>query len=388
MLIIIHFTNYKINVTKDEPGSTSVTDKYGSPNNGKFFSSDKDYIRTTLKRQSSIVDNTKAKVQNVAAKIDKSPLHKAAEKPHASRNITDEAEKMKENATVARKPVFTVVRKRAPPKHYITVDFQGRLGNLLYQYASLFGIAQKNYLIPVIPEKHDLRRIFKISAQSTEKNPVHYEKVFKERVGCAFEPAAMTLGSEVNTKIIGYFQSFKYFQEHASLIRREFTFQDDIRKNAESQFNALISNSSRGSSVMTYIAVHVRRGDFVHNQHFQDYGYISADANYLQKGMAAFRANHSNVLFIVGADEMDWCQENMKGDDIRFIKPGNRAEVDIAIMMRCNHTLMTVGSYGWWTAWMNNGKTIYFNGYPRPNSQLAKQIVLEDYRPPEWIGMS
>jgi galactoside 2-L-fucosyltransferase 1/2 len=32
---------------------------------------------------------------------------------------------------------------------------------------------------------------------------------------------------------------------------------------------------------------------------------------------------------------------------------------DIFLSM-CNHTIITVGSFGWWSAWLANGTTVYF----------------------------
>ncbi|XP_060081108.1 galactoside alpha-(1,2)-fucosyltransferase 2-like isoform X2 [Ylistrum balloti] len=375
-VIIIHLSN--IGSKTDHSSGISVIDTYGSTHGimSKFFSGERNFEKKSshdippLKRgeMESKLTNTYTRKENV--------LIEEQLMPKVSQNIT-------------KKVGFTLETKRAPPKHYITIHFKGRLGNLLFQYASLFGIANKNNLIPVISENSELRRIFKITSLSTESNNVRYGRVFKEKIGCAFEPEAMKLGSETNTKLDGYFQSFKYFQEHDALLRQQFQFKDDIQKRAASVFSELVDQKSKNKNgPVTYIAVHVRRGDFIHNKGFSRYGYVSPGPEYLEKGLNLFRANFTNCIFVIASDDLNWCKENMHGNDLVFMNPGNTRELDFAVMTQCSHMLMTVGSFGWWTAWLINGKTVYYTGYPRPGSELAKQIVLEDYRPPHWIGLS
>ncbi|XP_033754735.1 galactoside 2-alpha-L-fucosyltransferase 2-like isoform X2 [Pecten maximus] len=378
-IIIFHLTKLNSETDRGDSNGISVIDAYGSTHGimSKFFSGNHKYGKVGFVHD----EKSSHRMNGIVSKL--------------TRNQQENLDKTKEEQSSAlvsrntsKKIGFNVAINRAPPTHYITIDFKGRLGNLLFQYASLFGIADKNNLIPVISGNNELRRIFKITAQSTERNPVHYGKKFGEKLGCAFEPTAMKLGSKTNTKLDGYFQSFKYFQDCEASLRNEFKFKDDVQKKAASVFSDLVAEKTNNrNGPVTYIAVHVRRGDLIHNKHISNYGYVSPGADYLQKGMSMFRANHTNCVFVVASDDLSWCKENMKGNDLVFVAPGNSRELDFAVMSQCNHMLMTVGSFGWWTAWMINGKTIYYTGYPRPGSELAKQIVLEDYRPPHWIGL-
>ena len=54
-------------------------------------------------------------------------------------------------------------------KNYIIMDCDdGRgLGNQLFNFASLLGIAKKNKMIPTLPETSPLRKYFQISARIT-----------------------------------------------------------------------------------------------------------------------------------------------------------------------------------------------------------------------------
>ena len=64
-------------------------------------------------------------------------------------------------------------------------------------------------------------------------------------------------------------------------------------------------------------------------------------------------------------------------------------EVDLAVLSRCNHTIMTVGTFGWWAAWLASGQVVYYANFPRPNSPLATEFSKSkaDYFPPNWVGL-
>ena len=287
-------------------------------------------------------------------------------------------------------PTLTTKTGTNSTTRFITIRFQGRLGNLLFQYASLIGIARHNKLIPLIPMNNQLRRSFQITTGNTESKRAQlllYKKNFGEsHGGCTFDARALVLGSRYNVILDGYYQSFKYFTNSIEELRKQFTFKDSVIKTAKSQFSQITSDVKQSAN-MVFIAVHLRRGDMVSKQHYVKYGYISPGLDYMNKAINAFRANYTERIFIVASDDIPWCKANIKGNDVRYIQQRNPPDVDMAIMAQCQHMVMSVGSFGWWTAWLINGTTIYYKDYPRANSNLAKEFTSQDYRPPHWIPM-
>lgn len=312
--------------------------------------------------------------------------------PTSDRNYALEQKKPTEERKEQKKPkerknISKLLPTAKPAHHYATVNFEGRLGNQLFEFASLYGIAKHNNLIPVIPANSILRRIFKITVGPTRPE-IKFTKRYHEKKGCVFEPPLMSVGGSQNVWIKGYLQSWKYIHQADSEIRKMYTFQDTIAQKARSTFQAVIaSKKNKITSNTVYVAVHVRRGDMKNNLNYVKYGYTTADTSYLSRAMNTFRKDFKDVLFVVGSDDLKWCKENMKDEDTVFIPPGNSPEMDIAILTNCNHTVVTVGSYGWWTAWLINGKTIYYKGFPTPNSQLARLFNAADYFLPDWIPM-
>lgn len=111
------------------------------------------------------------------------------------------------------------------------------------------------------------------------------------------------------------------------------------------------------------MVVYVRRGDMKNNLNYVKYGYIIVDMSYFSKVMNIFRKDFKDVFFVVGLDDLKWCKENMKDEDVVFIFSGNSLEMDIVILINCNYIVVIVGSYGWWIVWFINGKIIYYKGF-------------------------
>ena len=66
---------------------------------------------------------------------------------------------------------------------------------------------------------------------------------------------------------------------------------------------------------------------------------------------------------------------------------GHGAEEDLAILSSCNHTIMTVGTYGWWAGYLAGGMTTYYQNFPPNSSSLKPWFSREDHFPPEWVGL-
>ena len=148
----------------------------------------------------------------------------------------------------------------------------------------------------------------------------------------------------------------------------------------------------------TFVGIHVRRarGDRG-SERLAHKGQLIPRPLYLKNAMTYFLAKYTNVHFIVCSDETDWCRQNetylrkevlnsIAKYDVHFI-PGKSAEWDMALLAQCNHSIVTVGPYGWWGAWFAGGETIYFNHPFKEGSLRDRRFIDEDYIWPTWIGM-
>lgn len=70
-------------------------------------------------------------------------------------------------------------------------------------------------------------------------------------------------------------------------------------------------------------------------------------------------------------------------DEIYFADSGYR-EVDIALMTICNHTIISTGTFSWWSGYLNNGDVTRYGGWPALDSNLEKLVNITDYFLPQW----
>ena len=116
--------------------------------------------------------------------------------------------------------------------------------------------------------------------------------------------------------------------------------------------------------------------------------------------MNFFRKKYSDADYIIISEDVDWCWNNIFGDDFIFsymhfsigyqILKFDEAVVDLTIMSLCDHAVITSGSFGWWGGWLSGGTVIYLRDFPRLGSRLDKPsgFIREEYHPPDWVGMS
>ena len=81
--------------------------------------------------------------------------------------------------------------------------------------------------------------------------------------------------------------------------------------------------------------------------------------------MNYFREKYSNVTFIVASDDKMWCQKYLAKNDVIVTSIENSAELDFAILKNCNHSIISVGTFGFWTGYLHlNGEVIRASTFP------------------------
>lgn len=195
-----------------------------------------------------------------------------------------------------------------------------------------------------------------------------------------YDKARLTNLPSANLSLVGFLQSWKYFRHIEDEIRREFTFRKFITDAADT----MILKIRHRYPGHVFVGVHVRRGDFLI---LKNSGFTVPEASYFVKAFDLFRKIIPDpVLFLVASDDLRWCRRNLKATGVKVLKNASRA-VHLAVLARCRHTVLSGGTFGWWAAWLANGITVYFSGYPRENSSLAQGFNTGDYYPPSWIGL-
>lgn len=224
----------------------------------------------------------------------------------------------------------------------------GRLGNQMFQYASLKGIAKyRNYEYSIPPKEvfgnvdgnvrrsdFNLYDVFNLKEEKIGliENPILPEKMheFDENLFINFPD---------NVDLFGYYQSEKYFKHIEDDIRKDFSFRQDLID--------MCKNVVNGEVV---ISLHIRRGDYVTNNN-----HPIQDLEYYETALSEFD-NHSVIVF---SDDSEWCKkQNIFSSDRFLISENNTTDFDLCLMSLCDYHIIANSSFSWWGAWLANSKKI------------------------------
>lgn len=192
----------------------------------------------------------------------------------------------------------------------------------------------------------------------------------------------------------------RYFDHVRSDIRKQFRF----RSSTVAAVNNFLSDAARllpivpadmqssdTADSVVYVGIHVRRGDLLHSYNVKK-GYTVADAQYFVRALRYFGRKFGRVVFVVCSDDLTWSTANINSSLPNTVVVYSQfsslsPEFDLALLSHCNHSIITVGSFGWWAAWLAGGETVYFRDFPRPGSTLRDSYRMNDYYLPQWIAM-
>lgn len=164
-------------------------------------------------------------------------------------------------------------------------------------------------------------------------------------------------------------------------MRKEFEFNNQYKQTAadsKTKLKALFNASQT-------VGLHVRRGDFLAHGH-QEYGYNVAPREYFTNAIKWFTDRFGkNIVFLVASDDLDWCKQNLDFQGAQHVMSGSATAMDdFAMLVSADHHIISVGSYGWWAAYLGGGHVVYYRDWPRPGSPHASHHNPTDYYFWDW----
>ena len=271
------------------------------------------------------------------------------------------------------------------------IGCNGRLGNQMFQYASMRGIASvKGFDWVVPPEDYDhtanyaLFETFKMT--NVQNNNIGFVKgnILKETIHC-FDKNLVDSCSD-DTDLDGFFQTEKYFENIADEIRSDFTFKDEYLKPCKEFIDSLET---------TPIFLHIRRGDAIGKEHYHPV----APMSYYVEALKRFDEDTPCFVF---SDDLEWCksQDLFKSDKFLFNDNIERYDytsmdgsgsmqytllphIDLCLMSLCSGAIIVNSSFSWWGAWLQNnrGKVIASKPWFGPS---ASHLDTSDVVPDHW----
>jgi hypothetical protein len=236
----------------------------------------------------------------------------------------------------------------------------GRLGNQMFQYASLRGIAQNrgyDYFIPNrdielyqcfnIPRKYGISNQKRVTHKNYEFDYDLYEYCFDD------------------VDLWGFFQSEKYFKSIENEIRKDFTFYGRIHNMCSKYITGTFLNTE-------LISIHIRRGDYLSDSNF-----CNLHLDYYFEALKLL----PDLPILVFSDDINWCESMLSNRKFKFIKSNNH-QIDLCLMTMCDYHIIANSSFSWWGSWLAKSKktiapsTWFQNEYSHWNT---KDLYLPDW---------
>ena len=226
----------------------------------------------------------------------------------------------------------------------------GRLGNQMFQYASLRGIAaRRGYDFGIPPSKfedewrsHQLFELFDLpnlprsnvkyldggNAPIAQERFFHFDQLLFDQC-----PNDISL--------FGYFQSEKYFKHIEDSIHQDFVFRDHILEPCKEIAEGFDNP----------VSIHVRRTDYLTNSA----NHYNLSLEYYEEALKHFDGRQ----VIVFSDDPEWCQEQELFSDDRFlVSESGDNKIDLCLMTFCTSHIIANSSFSWWGAWLAKSEKV------------------------------
>ena len=250
---------------------------------------------------------------------------------------------------------------------YNKLGSNGRLGNQMFQYASLRGIANYNQYQWMIPppdynhkDNYGLFDTFEMKHVKPENLGFNDGMTVTEKTH-AFDDSMFYCTDGVN--IDGYLQTEDYFVHIADQIREDFTFRKDYLEPCKEYIDSLASSP---------IFIHIRQSDNIGREEYPPILPLS----FFESALEFWSPDTPCFVF---TDDLEWCKKQSLFKNDRFIFNDNPEryeyqtidgtgqmqntllpQVDLCLMSLCTGAIIANSSFSWWGAWLqgDRGKVI------------------------------
>ena len=276
-------------------------------------------------------------------------------------------------------------------KYALIVYFQQRLGNNIFQVASSLGIAYRNGLVPVYPERsYHVFKMFNLTLNLQHSLPDSCKKYktfnySQNNHAVMYDQHTEALGyisqhQKSNIRLKGYWENEKYFKNIKAEIRKQFQFTDVIKREAEKFLEEQMEVRFKHQKLVK-VGVHIRLTD-------RRTKWKVNGTEYIQKAISFYQRHYVHLLFVVCSDDIAAARK-LFPQNINIIyseRFRDKPWLDLAVLTLCDHSIITVGTFGWWSAWLTGGKVVYLHkinmwGFKISDDTLTREHYLEDWVP-------
>ena len=283
---------------------------------------------------------------------------------------------------------------------YDRLGTNGRLGNQMFQYASLRGIAANNKLEFCIPPEdtvthanYGLFDCFKLPNVKHKALIGPQAPMFAPHPDSLDEPGfefdeQLFNNCPDNVNIDGYRQTEKYFKHIEDSIREDYQFKDEIYEPCKEYMDQFDGNIA---------LLHIRRGDNVGRPDWYPMPTITHYEYLLEKYFP-------DQPILICSDDLDWVkgQSSFSGDrfhlsETRIYYPDQVMNgkgtmetslvpyYDLCMMTLCNGAIIANSSLSWWGAWLQKNRTQPVIAQDPWFGEKLSFNNLKDLIPEDWV---
>ncbi|CAH1155196.1 unnamed protein product [Phaedon cochleariae] len=267
---------------------------------------------------------------------------------------------------------------RCPQYGVVSVVQGGRLGNQMWEYASVWALARRTGLEPYVPRciRTKLDQVFEHLTVSTFEEIGHCPMQMEHFV------RSLDAWNFTNQSIIlpRYYVQPELVLTWVQDIVQEFTMRKKLVARSQEVLQAVVKATEKEypkNITPTFVGVHVRRTDYI--------GYLRikhhvgpAHRRFFLAAMKIFEEKYEGVVFVVVSDDPVWCWKTFLAKNNAYVvgwHQKNSPALDMAILAACNHTIYDYGTFGEWGAILAGGDTIYYNVSSHSSAKLGQLMA-------------
>ncbi len=284
----------------------------------------------------------------------------------------------------------------------ITCKLQGGLGNQLFQIFTTIAYSLEHSCPFIFLNQFQLNTgnngetirysywtTFLKALQPFLRDNIFDFELYKEP-SFSYNKLINNLGKSNNTVLLGYFQSYKYFEKYKATIVR-------LLKMPSLKQDLLVKLKEQNINFNNTISMHFRIGDYkLLPEH-----YIILPIDYYRNALLHILNNTNNntntVIYFCELSELTEVNNMisiLKNEfvNVEFITFVNKQLTDweeLLLMSCCQHNIIANSSFSWWGAYLSNNPT-QITCYPCKwfGPLLANKNNTSDLFPPNWSCIS
>lgn len=254
---------------------------------------------------------------------------------------------------------------------YSQLGKKGRLGNHLFQIASVMALAKKHNHAVMFPEwKYEqyFQHVFPTAPLLKITEAAKEMTLLKEQTYAYHEWPIDNGGYDIS----GWLQSELYWKDLVD-VKQLFRFKDDFASRC-------VSKVERAFNGKPVIAISIRRGDFTTNPNY----YTLPIRYYLLALFEHFPNWQTDYNLLLFSDDMPYCKVHFGCLDNAYFAEGTDIE-QLCLLSLCNHFIISNSTFSWWGAYLGEkeGSKVI-----RPNylldGDLLKALDTSTYWPERW----